>query len=74
MKLLKARETKGRLKVLNKKINSFLDTKEETHIVTQPSPERVMKSCLKCLTLEAPEVAKKPLLSLPSHAQLVSNL
>ena len=30
-----------------------------------------MKSCLK---LEAPEMAQKPLLSLPSNAQLVSNL
>ena len=33
-----------------------------------------MKSCLKCLKLEAPEMAKKPLLSLPINAQLVSNL
>ena len=33
-----------------------------------------MKSCLKCLKLEAPEIAKKnALLSLPSNAQLVSN-
>ena len=29
---------------------------------------------LKCLKLEAPEMAKKPLLSLPINAQLVSNL
>ena len=33
-----------------------------------------MKSCLKCLKLEAPEMAKKPLLSLPINAQLVSNM
>ena len=42
-----------------------LDTKKETspqgnsHIVSKPSPERVMKSCLKCLKLEAPEIAEK---------------
>ena len=45
------------------------------HIVREPSPGRVMKSCLECLKLEAAEMAqKKPLLSLPSNAQLVSNL
>ena len=43
-------------------------------LVRKPSPERVMKSCLKCLKLEASERVKKPLLSLPSNAQLVSNL
>ena len=43
-------------------------------LVNKPSPERVMKSCLKCLKLEAPALVKKPLLSLPSKAQLVSNL
>ena len=32
-----------------------------------------MKSCLKCSKLEAPEMAKKPLLSLPINAQLISN-
>ena len=32
-----------------------------------------MKSCLKCLKLEAPEMAKKPLLSPPNNAQLVSS-
>ena len=35
---------------------------------------RVVKSCSKCLKLEAPEMAKKPLLSLPINAKLVSNL
>ena len=43
-------------------------------LVGKPSPERVMKSRLICLKLEAPEMVKKPLLSLPSNAQLVSNL
>ena len=43
-------------------------------LVRMPSPERVMKSCLKSLKLEASERVKKPLLSLPSNAQLVSNL
>ena len=44
-------------------------------LVNQPSPERFMKGCLKCLKLEAPEMVKKTLLlSHPSNAQLVSNL
>ena len=60
MKVLIARnyEGGGRPKVLNKAgkiVLRRLDTKEETspqgnsHIVSKPSPERVMKSCLKCL-------------------------
>ena len=43
-------------------------------LVGKPSAERVMKSRLICLKLEAPEMVKKPLLSLPSNAQLFSNL
>ena len=48
----------GRPKVLNKAgkiVLRRLDTKKETspqgnsHIVSKPSPETVMKSCLKCL-------------------------
>ena len=73
---------RGRPNSWIKQLNSFkekLDTKKETrressHTVSKPSPERVKKSCLKCLKLETPEVAKKPpLLSLPSNAQLVSS-
>ena len=56
------------------KIILILITKEaQSHIVTKPN-KRVMKSCLKCLKLQAPEMAKKPPLSLPINAQLVSNL
>ena len=36
-------------------------TKKLTHIVSKPN-KRVVKSCLKCLKLEAAEMAKKPLL------------
>ena len=66
-----------------KQPNSFkdkLDTKKETrressHIVSKLSPERVKKSCLKCLKLETPEVAKKRLCLVcqvtPSSSQVV---
>ena len=84
MKVLKARNEGEDPKSFNKEdkiVLRRLDTKKETstqgnsHIVSKPSPERVMKSSLKCLKLEAPEIAqKKALLSLPSNAQLVSNL
>ena len=53
--------------------NRRLDKEAQSHIVSKPN-KRVMKSCLKCLKLEAPEMAKKPLLRLPINAQLVSNL
>ena len=43
-------------------------------ITTSKPNKRVMKRSLKCLKLEAPEMAKKPLLCLPINAQLVSNL
>ena len=44
-----------------------------THIVSKPN-KRVMKSCLKCLKLEAPEMARKTsAYCLPINAQLVSN-
>ena len=68
----------GRPNVLNKAgkiVIRRLDTKKETspqgnpHTVSKPSPERVMKSCLKCL-----KKLDTTLLSLPSNAQLVSNL
>ena len=85
MKVLKARNEGEDQKSFNKAGKTVLrrlDAKKETstqgksHIVSKPSPERVMKSCLKCLKLEAPEIAekKKALLTLPSNAQLVSNL
>ena len=82
MKVLKARNEGEDQNSWIKQLNSFkekLDTKKETrressHIVSKLSPERVKKSCLKCLKLETPEVAKKPfLLSQPSNAQLVSS-
>ena len=53
--------------------NRRLDKEAQSHIVSKPN-KRVMKRCLKCLKLEAPEMAKKPLLSLPINAQLVSDL
>ena len=53
--------------------NRRLDKEAQSHIVSKPN-KRVMKSCLKCLKLEDPEMAKKPLLRLPINAQLVSNL
>ena len=58
MKVLKARNEGGRPKVLNKTGTIVLKKdryKRETSlrgnfdIVSKPSPERVMKSCLKCL-------------------------
>ena len=58
MKVLKARNEGGDQKSFNKAgkiVLRRLDTKKETsiqgksHIVSKPSPERVMKSCLKCL-------------------------
>ena len=63
-------------KIVSKKARykKRLDKEAQSHIVTKPN-KRVMKSCLKCLKLEAPEMAKtEPLLSLPIDAQLVSNL
>ena len=79
----KSKKLRGRPKALNKatKIvlkkprykNRRLDKEAQSHIVSK-SNKRVVKSCLKCLKLEAPEMAKKPLLSLPINAQLVSNL
>ena len=68
MKVLKARNGGEDQKSFNKAgkmVLRRLDTKKETstqrnsHIVSKPSPERVMKSCLKCLKLEAPELVKK---------------
>ena len=53
--------------------NRRLDKEAQSHIVSKPN-KRVMKSCLNCLKLEAPEMSKKkPPLSLPIK-QLVSNL
>ena len=83
MKVLKARNEGEDQNSWIKQLNSFkekLDTKKETrressHIVSKPSPERVTKSCLKCLKLETPEMANKKNLcfSLPSNALLVSS-
>ena len=53
--------------------NRRLDKEAQSHIVSKPN-KRVVKSCLKYSKLEAPEMAKKPLLSLPINAKLVSNL
>ena len=84
MKVLKARNEGEDQNSWIKQLNSFkekLDTKKETrressHIVSKPSPERVTKSCLKCLKLETPEMANKKNLSLvcqvtPSSSQVV---
>ena len=58
LKVLKARNGGEDQKSFNKAgkmVLRRLDTKKETstqrnsHIVSKPSPERVMKSCLKCL-------------------------
>ena len=78
------KEWRGRPNSWIKQPNSFkekLDTKKETrressHIVSKPSPERVTKSCLKCLKLETPEMANKKNLCLvcqvtPSSSQVV---
>ena len=77
MKVLKARNEGEDQNFRIKQLNSFKERRlnqKSLTLVSKPSPERVMKSCLKCLKLEAPEMAKKPLLSLPINAQLVSNL
>ena len=84
MKGLKARNEGEDQNSWIKQLNSFkekLDTKKETrressHIVSKPSPERVTKSCLKCLKLETPEMANKKNLCLvcqvtPSSSQVV---
>ena len=34
-------------------------TRKLSHSLSKPSPERVMKKCLKCLNLMAPQMAKK---------------
>ena len=61
------KKRRGRQKVLNKAAKIVLkkarykiedSTKKLTHIVSKPN-KRVMKRCLKCLKLEAPETAKK---------------
>ena len=53
--------------------NKRLGKEAQSHIVSKPN-KRVVKSCLKCLKLEAPEMAKKPLLivcqSTPSSFQI----
>ena len=80
MKGIEGKKRRRRPKVLNKAAKIVLKKARykigdsTTHVVSKPSPERVMKSCLKCLKLEAPEMAKKPLLSLPINAQLVLKL
>ena len=63
----KSKKLRGGPKALNKAAKIVLkkarykiedSTKKLTHIVSKPN-KRVMKRCLKCLKLEAPETAKK---------------
>ena len=78
MKVLKARnegqDQNFRIKQLKKaRYKKRRLNQKSLTLVSKPSPERVMKSCLKCLKLEAAEMDVSPVLMLSSTNRRVDH-